>query len=148
MGIKKFLFVICAVLVLPALGFAFCIGDHCYVPNPYQAAVGVDIKLDFDVCVDLPKELCPYEGCQQAVIVQAGTENTGGIVQTGKNFALIYQAGSHNEAYTTQSGSKNTALTFQFGMNNDAFITQSGVTGASAVISQWGCGNIGSISQY
>ncbi len=122
-----------------------CQGDDCKVNQPYEANIGVDLNLDFDVCLDLPKELCNYQGCEQAVIVQAGDENQATISQTGASFALIYQNGDGNTASTTQNVGGATALTFQIGSENSATITQN--VAASAIITQFGNGNVGSITQ-
>lgn len=122
-----------------------CQGDDCRVDRPYKANIGVDINLDFDVCLDLPQELCEYEGCEQAVIVQVGDSNEATISQTGASFALIYQGGNENEATTTQNAVGATALTFQIGDQNSATITQN--VAASAIITQFGNSNTGSITQ-
>ena len=121
--------------------------DECKVDNPLQATIGVDVKLDFDVCLDLPEELCNYQGCEQAIIAQTGDGNYGVISQTGANFALIYQNGDYNWAYAYQdvdSGGA-MALIFQNGDGNGASVTQTAA--ASALVYQQGCGNRGIISQ-
>lgn len=130
-------------------GFAFwnppCSGDDCKVDRAYQANIGVDLNLDFDVCLDLPSELCSYQGCEQAVIVQSGEKNSGTITQNGANFALIHQNGNENTAEITQTAQGATALAFQIGNLNEATITQE--VAASAIITQFGTGNIAEITQ-
>jgi|GEM_PF-1432793 len=123
-----------------------CQGDDCEVGNPIQATIGVDLKLDFDVCLELPEDLCNYEGCQQAIIVQTGQMNYGEITQTGKNFALIYQTGKWDYANITQNAESGAmALVFQKGNWNFADVTQN--VASSALVYQDGCGNFGIISQ-
>ena len=122
--------------------------DECKVDNPLQATIGVDVKLDFDVCVEWPEDLCGYNGCEQAVIAQTGKGNFGKIVQTGDDFALIYQNGNYNWAYAYQyvDNGGALALIFQNGDGNGASVTQTAA--ASALVYQQGCGNTGIISQY
>ena len=123
-----------------------CNGDKCQVDDPLQATIGVDVKLDFDVCLDLPEELCNYQGCEQAIIAQTGDVNYGEISQIGANFALIYQNGNYNWAYASQDVDGGAlALVFQNGSSNGASVTQTAA--ASALVYQQGCGNIGIISQ-
>ncbi len=124
-----------------------CQGDDCMVPNPIQATIGVDLKLDFDVCLELPEDLCSYKGCEQAIIVQTGHMNYGEITQSGANFALIYQTGNWDYANIEQYAESGAmALVFQKGNWNFADVTQN--TAASALVYQDGCGNYGIISQY
>ncbi len=86
----KSLFVLVALLVFPALSYGWCFGDGCDVQEPYEASVGINIKIDFDVCLHTPSQFCGYAGCQQAVVVQTGTKNNGLIDQTGKSFAMVW----------------------------------------------------------
>jgi hypothetical protein len=123
--------------------------DQCEV-NPtstLQATIGMDVKLDFDVCVEWPEDLCGYNGCEQAIIAQKGQGNYGEIDQTGANFALIYQNGNYNWAYAYQDVENGGALAliFQNGSSNGASVTQNAA--ASALVYQEGSYNIGIISQ-
>lgn len=120
--------------------------DQCEANPTLQATIGMDVKLDFDVCVEWPEDLCNYQGCEQAIIAQTGQGNYGVISQTGENFALIYQNGNYNWAYASQDVDGGAlALVFQNGSSNGASVTQTAA--ASALVYQQGCGNIGIISQ-
>jgi hypothetical protein len=125
--------------------------DQCEV-NPtstLQATIGMDVKLDFDVCVEWPEDLCGYKGCEQAIIAQKGDGNYGVIYQSGADFALIYQNGDYNWAVASQSltnGGGAVALVFQNGDHNGAQVTQTAA--ASALVYQEGSWNIGFISQH
>jgi hypothetical protein len=121
--------------------------DQCEVSPTLQATIGMDVKLDFDVCVEWPEDLCGYKGCEQAIIAQTGKGNYGVIDQTGENFALIYQDGNQNWAYANQDviGGGALALIFQNGNSNEASVTQTAA--ASALVYQQGNSNIGIISQ-
>jgi len=119
--------------------------DQCEVSPTLQATIGMDVKLDFDVCVEWPEDLCGYDGCEQAIIAQKGHYNYGVIHQTGENFALIYQDGNQNWAYANQDGGGALALIFQNGNSNGASVTQTAA--ASALVYQQGNSNIGIISQ-
>jgi hypothetical protein len=118
--------------------------DQCEASPKLQATIGMDVKLDFDVCVEWPEDLCGYDGCEQAIIAQTGHGNYGEIHQTGENFALIYQDGENNSAYASQNGGA-LALIFQNGSSNGASVTQNAA--ASALVYQQGSSNIGIISQ-
>lgn len=142
----KSLFVLIALLVLPALSYGWCIGDDCYVPNPYDGNVGININVDFDVCLDTPSEFCKYGSCEQAVIVQVGKDNKASIEQKGKSFALAWQDGYHNKAEIKQDATGSTSISIQKGNYNTASINQT-ASQASALITQLGCGNTGSIIQ-
>jgi len=120
--------------------------DQCEASPTLKATIGMDVKLDFDVCVEWPEYLCGYEGCEQAIIAQTGQGNYGEIHQTGENFALIYQDGSQNWAYAYQNVNEGAlALIFQNGSSNGASVTQNAA--ASALVYQQGSSNIGIISQ-
>jgi hypothetical protein len=123
--------------------------DQCEVTSTLQATIGMDVKLDFDVCVEWPQNLCGYEGCEQAIIAQKGDGNYGVIYQSGADFALIYQNGNYNWAYAYQyvdNGGGAVALVFQNGDHNGAQVTQTAA--ASALVYQQGNSNIGFISQW
>jgi hypothetical protein len=120
--------------------------DQCEASPTLQATIGMDVKLDFDVCVEWPEDLCGYNGCEQAIIAQKGHGNYGVIHQTGENFALIYQDGNQNWAYAYQDVIGGAlALIFQNGNSNGASVTQNAA--ASALVYQQGNSNIGIISQ-
>jgi hypothetical protein len=119
--------------------------DQCEASPTLKATIGMDVKLDFDVCVEWPEDLCGYNGCEQAIIAQTGQGNYGEIHQTGENFALIYQDGNQNWAVANQDGGGALALIFQNGSSNGASVTQNAA--ASALVYQQGNSNIGIISQ-
>jgi hypothetical protein len=124
-----------------------CRQDQCEASPTLKATIGMDVKLDFDVCVEWPEDLCGYNGCEQAIIAQTGHYNYGEIHQTGANFALIYQDGNQNWAYANQAVTEGGALAliFQNGNSNGASVTQTAA--ASALVYQQGSSNIGIISQ-
>lgn len=142
----KSLFVLVALLVLPALSYGWCFGDGCDVQKPYEASVGINITVDFDVCLDTPSQFCGYDGCQQAVVVQTGSNNYGYIDQTGKSFAMVWQEGTHNTGYITQNANNSTALSIQKGERNFSSIFQT-ASGANASVVQLGTANTGYIYQ-
>ncbi|MCX8042288.1 MAG: hypothetical protein N3A56_07360 [Thermodesulfobacteriaceae bacterium] len=122
-------------------------GDLCEVKRDLDIHLGLDLKLDLDVCADFGNAKDDYYSAQ-AVILQAGEGNEATITQQVTNAqGIIIQVGNDNEAETTQSGAKDFAMTIQVGCLNEATIQQGQAGNMAAVIGQYGTSNVATITQ-
>jgi hypothetical protein len=139
----------CLGLLLGATTMSFagvCSGDACKVSHAMDVDLGVNLKLDVDVCIDAGNMYDDFWSTQ-ASIGQYGDENTASITQTSTSqLAGILQVGDGNVAGIDQSGAQEYAAIGQYGDLNQAYITQT-LQGAAAITIQWGNSNIASISQ-
>jgi len=123
-----------------------CPGDACQVSGAMDVNLGVNLKLDVDVCIDAGNLNDDYWSTQ-ASIGQYGDENTASIYQTSTSqLAGILQVGDENVAGISQSGAHEYAAIGQNGDLNTAYITQT-LQGAAAITIQWGNSNTAYISQ-
>jgi hypothetical protein len=139
----------CLGLLLGAttMSFAgFCPGDACQVSGAMEVDLGVNLKLDVDVCIDAGNMYDDFWSTQ-ASIGQYGDENIASITQTSTSqLAGILQVGDKNVAGISQSGAHEYAAIGQNGDLNTAYITQT-LQGAAAITIQWGNSNTAYISQ-
>jgi minor curlin subunit len=129
-----------------ANGAGGCPGDACKVSKAVDVDLGVNLKLDVDVCIDAGN-LYDDHWSTQASIAQYGDVNSASITQTQTTqLAGILQVGDGNVAGISQSGAQEYAAIGQNGDLNTAYITQT-LQNAAAITIQWGNSNIASISQ-
>jgi hypothetical protein len=123
-----------------------CPGDACQVSGAMEVDLGVNLKLDVDVCIDAGNMYDDFWSTQ-ASIGQYGDENIASITQSSTTqLAGILQVGEGNVAGINQSGAQEYAAIGQNGDFNTAYINQT-LPNAAAITIQWGNSNIASISQ-
>jgi hypothetical protein len=139
----------CLGLLLGATTMSFarvCPGDACQVSGAMEVDLGVNLKLDVDVCIDAGNMYDDFWSTQ-ASIGQYGDENQAYITQTlTTQLAGILQVGDENKAGISQSGAQEYAAIGQNGNLNTASITQT-LQNAAAITIQWGNSNTAYISQ-
>jgi len=123
-----------------------CPGDACQVSGAMEVDLGVNLKLDVDVCIDAGNMNDDFWSTQ-ASIGQYGDENQAYITQSSTTqLTGILQVGEGNVAGISQTGNNEYAAIGQNGDLNTAYINQT-LPNAAAITIQWGNSNIASISQ-
>jgi hypothetical protein len=127
-------------------GSGSCPGDACQVSGAMNVDLGVNLKLDVDVCIDAGNTYDDFWSTQ-ASIGQYGDENIASITQTSTSqLAGILQVGDENVAGISQNGNNEYAAIGQNGDGNTAYINQT-LANAAAITIQWGNSNTAVINQ-